>query len=155
MQHRRLTHRLTGLALRYVLTLTQATKWLTTEDSAPLFNPIHSRRRRVSGRRLVILVCFTGLQLGTKYIPIQDWRRRETTLHHNGYVLIRVPEHPKSFSLPFRGCGWYYEHRLVVERRIGRVLQSWETVHHISENRQDNSDDNLFCCTRDEHDYAV
>ena len=85
----------------------------------------------------------------SSYSPIQTWTKRETSLYYNGYILIKVPEHPKSFD------GWYYEHRLVVERRVNRILNSWETVHHISEDKMDNSEDNLFCCTRTEHDYAV
>lgn len=84
------------------------------------------------------------------YRPIQRWYRREKSIHPSGYVLVHVPEHPKSFH-----GGWYYEHRLVIEKLFGRVLGSWETVHHLNENKTDNSLDNLFCCTRDEHDYAV
>ena len=80
--------------------------------------------------------------------PIQDWSDRQAKFCD--YVLVHVPEHPKSFN-----GGWYYEHRLVVERDVGRILQSWETVHHINEDRFDNSLMNLFVCTRDEHDNAV
>lgn len=84
-----------------------------------------------------------------KYTPIDKWSDRPLDMHSNGYILVWVPEHPKNFG------GYYYEHRLVMERKVGRVLNSWETVHHISEDKTDNSEDNLFCCTRDEHDYAV
>lgn len=83
-----------------------------------------------------------------RYSPINDWSNRKKTVNENGYVLVWVPEHPKSFG------GWYYEHRLWGERKMGRILNRWETVHHISENKQDNSDENLFICTRKQHDYA-
>lgn len=83
------------------------------------------------------------------YSPLQKWYKRESKTNENGYVLIHAPEHPKSFC-----GGWYYEHRLVAEKRIGRVLSSWETVHHISGDKTDNSWENLFICTRREHDYA-
>lgn len=83
-----------------------------------------------------------------KYIPIKDWSDREWT--YNGkYVLIWCPEHPKNFG------GYYYEHRLFMEAKIGRVLKEWETCHHINENRCDNTDENLFLCSRQEHDYAA
>lgn len=65
-------------------------------------------------------------------------------------MLVKVPEHPKSFN-----GGWYYEHRLVVEASLGRVLESEVTIHHISEDKTDCSLDNLFLCTRSEHDQAV
>jgi hypothetical protein len=87
--------------------------------------------------------------LRQKYVPIQKWHDRERSVE-NRYVLVFVPEHPKSF----RG-GWYYEHRLVAEKQFGRILQSWETVHHISGDRTDNSWHNLFVCTRQEHDKAA
>jgi hypothetical protein len=84
-----------------------------------------------------------------KYSPLQKWHRRDRRLNPNGYVLVWVPEHPKSFA-----GGWYYEHRLAAERSVGRVLKSWETVHHISGDKTDNSWWNLFVCTRSEHDRA-
>ena len=86
--------------------------------------------------------------MSRKYTPIQDWSKREKKLNKKGYVLVYVPEHPKSFG------GYYYEHRLVVEREFGRVLKSWETAHHLNEIKTDNTIMNLFVCTRKEHDYA-
>lgn len=67
---------------------------------------------------------------------------------YDGYVLVYVPEHPKSFR------GWYYEHRLVVEKDLDRILEDWETIHHINGNKTDNNLRNLFLCTRQEHDKA-
>lgn len=86
----------------------------------------------------------------SRYTPLERWSKRERCLSENGYVLVKVPEHPKAF-----GGGWYYEHRLVAERELGRVLPSWVTVHHISEIKTDNSWLNLFPCTRLEHNFAV
>ena len=78
------------------------------------------------------------------YTPIQRWEKRKTRML-DGYVLIWVPEHPKSFR------GWYYEHRLVYEKHIGAILDSSETVHHINLDKQDNRMLNLFVCTEAEH----
>ena len=83
------------------------------------------------------------------YRPLRSWHDRERDCLKNGYVIIYVPEHPKSFMR-----GWYYEHRLVMEKHMGRILNSWETVHHINDNKACNFLDNLFLCTRREHDKA-
>jgi hypothetical protein len=65
----------------------------------------------------------------------------------NGYVLIEVPEHPRSRN------GWVYEHTLVAESEYG-LLRPWETVHHINEIKCDNDIENLFVCDRSWHDHA-
>jgi hypothetical protein len=82
------------------------------------------------------------------YVPITSWEERDRKLGPTGYVLIRVPEHPKSFM------GWYYEHRLVIEKKLNRIIDDWETIHHINENKIDNRLINLFLCSRIEHNKA-
>lgn len=84
-----------------------------------------------------------------RYYPVEKWDKAERKTNKRGYILVWVPQHPKSFD-----GGWYYEHRLMGEHMLGRVLKCWETVHHINENKTDNSWLNLFVCTRKEHDYA-
>lgn len=81
------------------------------------------------------------------YSPIQKWDGRKKK-HFDGYTLVWVPEHPRSFK------GWYYEHRLVMEKDIRRLLEKWETVHHINEIKTDNRLCNLFVCSEDEHKKA-
>jgi hypothetical protein len=83
------------------------------------------------------------------YQPIQDWGHRKTTISYNGYVLVWVPEHPKSF-----GGGWYYEHVLVAEKIMNRILRKDETVHHIDEDKTNNISFNLFVCCRRQHNKA-
>jgi hypothetical protein len=78
------------------------------------------------------------------YFPLGRWNKRRTK-SLDGYVLIWVPEHPKNFG------GWYYEHRLVYENELKRILESWETVHHINQDKRDNRPCNLFVCTEAEH----
>jgi len=82
------------------------------------------------------------------YRPITVWTKRDRKVSPDGYVLIKVPEHPKSFR------GFYYEHRLTVEKQINRILNDWETIHHINEDKEDNRLINLFLCSRIEHNKA-
>lgn len=58
---------------------------------------------------------------------------------HNGYILIYCPKHPTATK-----CGYVLEHRLIVEKKIGRYLKKEENVHHIDFNKSNNDIDNLM-----------
>jgi len=55
-----------------------------------------------------------------------------------GYVLLWEPAHPNKSQ-----GGWQFEHRLVVEKALGRYLTSAEQVDHINQNKADNRIENL------------
>ena len=46
--------------------------------------------------------------------------------HSEGYIMIYKPEHPFCNHM-----GYIFEHRLVVEKQIGRYLTPTETTHHL------------------------
>jgi len=58
----------------------------------------------------------------------------------DGYVMVKVSIH--RFQL---------EHRLVIEREIGRKLKRNETVHHLNGTKTDNQPENLQVLSNSEH----
>jgi hypothetical protein len=56
----------------------------------------------------------------------------------DGYVYIYSPTHPNKTKL-----GYVCEHRLVMEKLLGRYLTKKEVIHHKDENKQNNTPENL------------
>ena len=44
-----------------------------------------------------------------------------------------------------------HEHRLIAEKMLGRQLESYEIIHHIDGNKQNNDPNNLTIMTQSEH----
>lgn len=61
---------------------------------------------------------------------------------HDGYIFIYQPHHPYANNMKY-----VREHRLVVEKYIGRFLKPTEMVHHIDEVKYNNSPNNLIAFT--------
>jgi len=65
---------------------------------------------------------------------MKDWK----TIKKGDYLYAKVPNHPNATS-----NGYVLEHRVVMERWIGRYLTSSEVVHHLDENKHNNELSNL------------
>ncbi len=63
-----------------------------------------------------------------------------------GYVLLYKPNHPNKMT-----NNKVKEHRLVMEKYLGRTLEKYEIVHHRNGNKSDNRIINLELMTKSEH----
>lgn len=71
---------------------------------------------------------------------------RPVLINHQGYCTVYEPEHPAANI-----SGRILEHRLVMEKKLGRRLTRKEHVHHINHIKTDNSEENLTILDPVEH----
>lgn len=75
---------------------------------------------------------------------------KERLRHLNGYVLVYLPNHPKSMKSE-NWLGFVYQHVVEAEKMMGRSLSEVEEVHHLNGVRDDNRQENLLVLESSQH----
>jgi len=99
----------------------------------PKFNKITPEgRRKLSKSKLGK----NNPNYGKRKSEVANWKGGR--IYRLGYILIKTDNHPNSNS-----TGYVQEHRLIMEKYIGRYLSKKEKVHHINGVKDDNRIENL------------
>ena len=81
-------------------------------------------------------------QFGSDHYAWKGGRNKNS----KGYIEIYMPDHPFC-----RGGKYVAEHRLVMEKHLGRYLKPYEKVHHRNCIKDDNRLENLQLVTNETH----
>lgn len=91
-------------------------------------------------RQLGLKTQRTGPRSGVGHPEWKGGRHQDA----DGYWLVYAPEHPHARRGGRGRQGRYIlEHRLVMERKLGRLLERHEVVHHVNGQNDDNRPENL------------
>lgn len=106
--------------------------------------PIRSTSEALKGRKLSEA---TKKKIGESQKGEKNWRWMGGRKYdHNKYIEIYTPNHPNANT-----SSYVYEHRLVMEKYIGRYLTKEEKVHHINGVKDDNRIENLIITSQSNH----
>lgn len=111
----------------------------TIQEIADILGSSHSGTKKAISR-LKLPTRPTGPPTGERNPSFAGGRK----IDHDCYVLVTAPlGHPHARTRVTRKYGVILEHRLVLEKKIGRYLEPHEVVDHIDELTLHNHPDNL------------
>jgi hypothetical protein len=84
--------------------------------------------------------------MSTTRIDCADFHKGNSRIISGKYYLVYCPGHPHA-----KGKGHILEHRYVMEKYLGRFLESKECVHHINGDGHDNRIENLQITNQSSH----
>ena len=112
-------------------------KWVTITSFRPKCRHCTSKETR---QRIGPLLC------GSK---ASNWHGG--TYIEYGYRLVWVDKDDPYYCMRRPPKHYVLEHRLIMARKLGRPLESWERVHHIDGNKLNNNELNLELTTSSKH----
>ena len=94
------------------------------------------------------MIIINGNLCGNKNGQWKGGRRKDA----KGYIKVCIPYNNPFVSMIKSGHDYCIaEHRLIMAKHLGRPLESWETVHHINNIRDDNRIANLILFDSKKH----
>lgn len=82
------------------------------------------------------------------------WKGGRYTTKRDKYIYIWAPNHPHAKRGGGGGGGYVLEHRLIMEKTLGRYLDADEDVNHINGVKDDNRPENLILVRHNAH-YSI
>ena len=119
-------------------------RWITKLKSANNSGQFRKGHRVIKGSEK------GWIKKGQRLSPETEFKSRGKNGRYkvkaSGYILVYSPKHPNKTS-----ADCVFEHRLEVEKYLGRYLTKDQVVHHINHIKDDNNIKNLEVINKKEH----